>query len=315
MRFLKAFGVQSLIVWASCLHAQQEPQYALSQFNHFIINPAYAGLRSGSSVLLQTRQQWIAALPPGTGPKTYGFSAHGAFKSWGFGTLVISDQIGARSKQQYGAALAYHLKSSSRSLVSFGVSASVKQYQFKVPDYFLKVNEPSWVNMNSDPMLNIDAGVYFKNDRYFASVSVTQLNTGTVMLGGSALSPLTYIIEPHYIGMSGRSFVLSEQMVLSTVAQCRFTRNSWNAELQLHALYGKWISAGLFYRYQNGIGFLFQTLWSNGFRVAYSFELNPSNWIYLGSTHELGIGMDLGKLSALRSNESGKIRATVPRFL
>jgi hypothetical protein len=46
-------------VLVSSLHAQQDPQYSLYQFNQLIINPAYAGSRDNLSVVAANRQQWV----------------------------------------------------------------------------------------------------------------------------------------------------------------------------------------------------------------------------------------------------------------
>lgn len=295
--------------------AQQEPQYALSQFNHLIVNPAYTGLRSGTSVFLQSRQQWIGNLGP-LGPKTFAFSAHGSKKSMGVGMHVLADQIGARKKVQYGLNLAYHLKLNSRSLLSFGLSAAAKQYQFKRPDYFFKIDEPVPSSFDTRQMLNIDGGIYYKSNRTFLSLSVTQLNAGRVTLQQDAkVVPLTYILEPHYIVMAGRAFILSEQVVLSPVVQMRYTRSSWIADIQLHAMYGKRLAAGAYYRYDNAFGVLVQYLSSKGLRMGYCFELNPMRSKYLGTTHELSLGIDLGTLKSINASDGGKIRASIPRFL
>ena len=316
MPILRFTLVWFVVFVTSLLHAQQEPQYALSQFNHLIINPAYTGMRSGTSVLLQSRQQWIGNLGP-LGPKTYAFSAHGSKKSLGLGMHVISDQIGARNKVQYGLNVAYHLKLNSRSILSFGMSAAAKQYQFKRPDFFFKNEEALLLNFNSQQLLNIDGGIYLKSDRTFMSLSATQLNAGQFSLNASSTNaPLTYIIEPHYIAMAGHAFVISDQLVLSPVIQMRYTRSSWNADMQLHVMYGKRLSTGMYYRYNNAFGILCQYLSTNGLRIGYCFEINPMHYSYLGTTHEIGLGFDLGTLKTPQAaTDAGKVRATIPRFL
>jgi hypothetical protein len=51
-----------LIVLASKLVAQQDPQYNLYQFNPLIINPAYAGARDGIVGTASIRNQWVQSL-------------------------------------------------------------------------------------------------------------------------------------------------------------------------------------------------------------------------------------------------------------
>ncbi|HCQ76363.1 MAG TPA: hypothetical protein DIV44_06090, partial [Leeuwenhoekiella sp.] len=73
--------------------AQQDPQYTQYMYNPLVINPAYAGNRGVTSILLLHRSQWVGL---DGAPSTQNLSVHSpiGLGKVGLGFSLVNDVLG-----------------------------------------------------------------------------------------------------------------------------------------------------------------------------------------------------------------------------
>ena len=92
----KTILVILILLTASEINAQQDPQYTQYMYNMNVINPAYAGSSDATSIGILYRDQWEGLEGA---PKTATMNVHfPAGNNVGFGFSAISDEIGPVSE-------------------------------------------------------------------------------------------------------------------------------------------------------------------------------------------------------------------------
>ena len=92
----KNFGkilVLVVLLFASSSYGQQDPQYTQYMYNPLVINPAYAGNRGVTSILLLHRSQWVGL---DGAPRTQNLSVHSpiGLGKVGLGFSLVNDALG-----------------------------------------------------------------------------------------------------------------------------------------------------------------------------------------------------------------------------
>src|SRR5687767_3864724 len=89
------FIMLSLLLPRLSVLAQQDALYNEYMFNHFVINPAYSGVKDALSVTAFHRSQWVGF---SGAPQTESLSAYSPFGrsgKAGAGLQVLNDRIGS----------------------------------------------------------------------------------------------------------------------------------------------------------------------------------------------------------------------------
>src|SRR5689334_12410573 len=102
------------------IQAQQDAMYTHYMYNTLAINPAYAGSRDALTMTALGRFQWVGF---SGAPMTQTFTAHApvAWQSLGLGLSVVNDKIGPTTTTSIYADIAYRMKISEYSRLSFGL--------------------------------------------------------------------------------------------------------------------------------------------------------------------------------------------------
>ncbi len=299
------------------LEAQQDPQFALYQFNQLAINPAYAGARDAIAVVADMRKQWVSF--PGA-PATLAFTAHAPVwnDKLGVGVNVLSDQIGAKSTTGIYGNLAYILKLGNSFKLSFGLRAGYINYRFNFNKVSYKdLNEPSAAGLSNinRSAADIDAGLYLRSNSFFVGISSTHLNgarlyskdyTVTGSSGQTQHLNSSYVLVPHVFLTAGKAFAIRENLVFSPTVMLRYVRTAASADLNLNFLMYKRLWLGAFIRLDYGAGLLVQLHATDELRIGYTYDAAMGSRKLLGSSHEIMIGFDFG---------SYKSKILSPRFL
>ena len=108
----KTILVILILLTASEINAQQDPQYTQYMYNMNVINPAYAGSSDATSIGILYRDQWEGL---DGAPKTATMNVHfPAGNNVGFGFSAISDEIGPVSETNLYIDFSYTLSLSMR---------------------------------------------------------------------------------------------------------------------------------------------------------------------------------------------------------
>jgi len=288
--------------------AQQDAQYSLYQFNPLIINPAYAGARDVLSVVASVRNQWTGF---DGAPRTNVLSAHMPIlnKSMGVGLTVINDKIGPRNTAGAYANVAYILKLTRSTKLSFGLNAGYNRYQFNYSKLSFNTNENSvdLTQAQNHGVFDLNGGLYLKANSYFVGLSVSHLTSPMVYnLADAKGSFYNYDLRRHLFLTAGKSFIVNENVVFAPTVLVKNVTNTTTVDLNINFfLYHKlWL--GAFYRSGYGPGFLLQYYATKQLKVGYSFDTGLKGARQLGASHEVMISFDFS---------GSKAKTLNPRFL
>ena len=108
-----------IVLCASKVEAQQDPQYTQYMYNMNIINPAYTGSSEGLAVGALYRSQWMGL---DGGPETFTFNIHSPVgKKVGLGLSIIADQIGPVKETNAYVDLSYTIPVGEVTKLAFGL--------------------------------------------------------------------------------------------------------------------------------------------------------------------------------------------------
>ncbi len=162
-----------ILVVVTVTSAQQRPVYSQYLFNGVVINPAFAGSQEALSMQVSNRSQWSGLEGA---PQTFLFASHVLFdaQKLGLGVTLNRDKVGVHKNLQVNGSAAYHLHVSEKGRLSFGLQAGLRNHK---ADYIsIMGNQPIDPKVvAADPgrtFFDVGAGVYFRNERLAAGISV-----------------------------------------------------------------------------------------------------------------------------------------------
>jgi type IX secretion system PorP/SprF family membrane protein len=296
-----------LVFAGTLLKAQQDPQYNLYQFNQLIINPAYAGARSGLSATGSVRQQWVGI---DGAPLTSCFSVHSpiADKNLGVGVTILTDKLGPKNMFGFYGNAAYMLNFSKDWKLSLGLNAGYNRYQFSSDKIKMLVaeNPNVFVQDQVSNSLDIGSGAYLKSNDFFFGISATHLNSPSVAQYQINNGSISYKLKTHLFVSAGKSFKFSETLIFAPTVLVKLVNGQVNTDLNLNFLLHKKLWLGAFYRSGFGPGFLLQCHVFDTWRVGLSYDTGLQDARRLGNSFEVMVGFDMGPK---------KVKIVNPRFL
>jgi len=163
-----------LVCISSTIYGQQEPQFALTQFNFSVINPAYVGSQAADVFTLATRSQWSTI--EGS-PKSYAFTYNTARgNNIGLGLSVLSDKTFVEQQTFASIDFSYKLQFSEVMRLYLGLKVGGSFYKADLTGLqtFNNLNDPSKVAMSKlNP--NIGIGAYLEIKNSWVSLSSPRL--------------------------------------------------------------------------------------------------------------------------------------------
>jgi len=287
-----------MVLGSTALSAQQDPLYSQYFNNPMLINPAFAGIHDRLYAGLAYRSQWSGI---DGGPTTFNFNGHIALlnNKLGAGMIAVQDKVGDIKNTQYGGTFAYHIKGI-HTTFSFGMQAGFIRYSTDIQGVLVRNADPLFAPF-SETKFNTGVGILMKGERYSVGLSVPQLLSSSVSMGGQSIQ----IYQQHYYLYSGYLFYLSEQIQFKPTTLLRLTHGAplsvdFNANLTFNSLY----TAGLFTRNLNTYGLLVQAIFGN-VRAGYVFELPGKGSALNFNTHEVSLALSLDVLSSHNHSSTG----------
>lgn len=162
-----------LIAFPFGVLAQQQVMFTQYMFNGLAINPAYAGSHEAISMTAVARKQWVGI---DGAPSTQTFSIHSPIKNqrMSLGFLLLHDHIGVTDQTGAYASYAYRIPLAGGQL-AFGLQGGLSSYHAEYSK--VSVTDPAF--SSGDIRLlspTIGFGMYFNTKRFYAGISVPQLN-------------------------------------------------------------------------------------------------------------------------------------------
>ncbi len=263
-----------------------------------LINPAFAGSNERLYAGLAYRSQWSGI---DGGPVTFNVNGHMSLlnNKIGVGMIAMQDKVGDVKNTQYGGTFAYRIKLT-HTTFSFGMQAGFTRYATDLDGLSIRNSDPLFTPY-SETKFNTGVGVLVKGDRYSLGLSIPQLLSNSVSLGGQPVK----IYNQNFYLYGSYLFFLSENIDFKPSALLRSTSGAplsidLNANLTFNRLY----TAGLFTRNLNTYGVLVQAIFQN-IRAGYVFELPGKGSALNFNTHEVSVAVSLAVLSSHNSSSTG----------
>jgi type IX secretion system PorP/SprF family membrane protein len=275
--------------------AQQRPIQSLYMFDPLLINPAYAGTHVQLSGTAVYRNQWVNF---DGAPKTFTGTVHSGFRKArvGLGIIFGNDQIGVHSDNSFYGVYSYKIPVSKRKnagVISFGLQAGFNSLK---SDYF-KTNprDGAEIGVISKFNPNFGAGVFFRNSKAYAGISVPQLiNNRTIDIIDpeidTTISPAGKQQRYYYL-MGGFSQTISPHVKWLPSTLIRVQENApLSFDINSMVVLYDAVGVGLSYRLNDSFVGLFELQINENFHVGYAYDITTSDIRYYSNgSHEIMI--------------------------
>ncbi|MCF8295044.1 MAG: type IX secretion system membrane protein PorP/SprF [Bacteroidales bacterium] len=297
---LKLTGFLILLSIVEVVHGQQLPQYSQRNLNIFSYNPAFAGVKGYSEILLHHRSQWVGFEGA---PVTQNLTYHGMLnRVMAYGISLVNDEIGPIRTTGIKLAYAHHIDFG---FMKWSLGLAGEMYQFGLDGRNLnpyQPNDPAFLDEISDKVWRPEAsaGTFFYNQHFYLGYSVNQLLGSTVKLYSETYTGTIPLTRHHYI-VGSYTFSPARNIDLETSLLWGKTSGApseW--ELQVYGQYLGKILVGASYRLNDAASLVAGFKFFDRLKIAYSYDLVTSPLRnYNSGSHELII-------SYIIPNRSGK---------
>lgn len=275
--------------------AQQEAMFTHYMFNTLNINSGYAGSRDALSVVAVNRNQWVGF---NGAPVTQSIAMHSPLykKSLAGGLTVMKDKIGPTALTSAAIDLAYRMKISDNSTLSFGLKGGLNLFtsQLSTLDLNNQADQSFADNFKSKMMPNFGFGVYYQAPKFYAGLSTPRIvenkTTSSTVSGGNLMSN-----QRHYYLIAGGLLKLTPRLQMRPSTFVKATIGA-PVEVDITSLFvvDDLFWGGAMFRTNDAAGLLFGININRQLQFGYSFD-----WSYAinkatpkASSHEIMLRYD-----------------------
>lgn len=295
---IKAIFILTVVLFISSFNktfAQQDPNYIFYRYNMNLINPAFAGVETGSEFGLNIRSQWAGVA--GAPETQSGFFSTNLGKNVGIGLSIINDQTFVENQTSISADVSYKLTIGENANLFLGVKAGANSYN---------VNEEGLVTfgVGADPSLsgldggftpNVGLGVYLKGEDYFVTFSVPRILSPDRLEQNDGLARLG-VDKVHMYLSAGYDISLGESIVFKPSTLFRYVDAApLSVDVTAAFALGKRFELAANYRIDEGIGgyFIFRANEQIDLGYAYESSVDSPVNVSANGSHEVFIKFKL----------------------
>ena len=267
--------------------SQQLPLHNQYIYNPLIINPAFAGVSTVSSLHLSTRSQWIGF---SEGINTLSFSGNYALsENQGVGGCLFQDNTGSISITGVELDYSFKLPLFLDYNISFGLGLIPYQYLFNANNTDGNFADPALDISEKKISFDANFGIFLYSDFLYGGLSVLNLIQSSTIpsLDGEVPNQLVR----HYYGLLGYNYFNEtskmglEQTVLMRHTAYSKTQFDFNAKVNFNDIF--WVLCG--YRTNKEILVGFGIKYGK-FGFIYNIDINQGEiGEYSNSSHEFGL--------------------------
>jgi type IX secretion system PorP/SprF family membrane protein len=288
-----------LFLGGTALHAQFDAMFTQYMFNETFINPAYAGSKEAMSATLLHRQQWVSF--PGR-PITTSFSIHGPLmdNKMGVGLSVLSEKIGAMTRNLVYGDYAYRVKVHEGGTMAFGLMGGLDNqiYRYSTLRVSDDPNAQADPNFQSTPNVmaaNFGTGLYYNTKTFYTGLSIPRLldndvkfsgtGQGTVKVTTMKASRFTYYFTV------GNVFKVADNLKIKGSAMVKAVKNApMQLDVSALAFINEMIWSGLSYRTNSSVAVILGIQVNKQFLVNYAFDYGVNKiQKYSQGSHEIAL--------------------------
>lgn len=268
--------------------SQHTPIITQYMFNGIALNPALTGSEEAFSVIGTYRAQWIGLEGA---PQTQALSVHAPMKkeNSAFGLQFFADQIGVTRQTGIYLSYSYKLKFK-KSYLRLGIAGGTSIIRTNYSN--LEVVQQNDANLTENfrgVLPDFSFGLHYYSKRYFASFSIP-LFLGHQFNGTNYKVYHDFGNYNYMLGM-GYKFSVNESVNLKPSFLLKY-RTTINPQIDVNfmAEFNKNFEAGIGYRSEESIIFLFKYRANDQFSLMYSFGIPLSSiGAYSYGSHEIGL--------------------------
>ncbi len=283
-----------IVLCASKVEAQQDPQYTQYMYNMNIINPAYTGSSEGLAVGALYRSQWMGL---DGGPETFTFNIHSPVgKKVGLGLSIIADQIGPVKETNAYVDFSYTIPVGTVNKLAFGVKGGFTFHDIGIAESQINLidqGDPFFANAINETSPNVGAGAYFyRPNKYYVSVSIPNILNGVHLdANGTKIGSES----EHFFAAAGYVFDLSKNFKLKPHALLKYALDApISYDINANVFMFDVVEVGLGYRIEDSFIGMINFQVSNNIRIGYAYDAIQSDFnIVTSSSHEIFINFDL----------------------
>lgn len=281
--------------------AQQDPQYTQYMYNPLVINPAYAGNRGVTSILLLHRSQWVGL---DGAPRTQNLSVHSpiGLGKVGLGFSIVNDALGPARETFFSTDFSYTIDTGLEGKLSFGLKGSLNilDVDFSRTNPF-NTNDPFLINIDNKLSPNVGVGIFYHGSKFYGGLSAPQLLQTDHYDRSGSQGASSFIAEEriHYYGLAGYVFDLNSNLKFKPATLVKMVAGAPLA-VDINAnflLYDK-LTLGASYRWSAALSGLVGFQINEGLLVGFAYDRETTdlgNATYNDGTYEVFLRFELFK--------------------
>jgi len=275
--------------------AQQEAMFTHYMFNMMESNSAaYDMNRNVLSITGINRSQWVGYEGA---PVTQSLTIYSPLfnQKLGVGLTLLNDKIGPTNKTNIYGDIAYRLKVSKKSTLSFGLKGGISLVQGSFNDLDINDNiDPTFQqNVSNEVIPNVGFGLFYSTPKYFIGMSSPRLLESDSR-ENTASDNNTKDVR-HYFLVAGVNWQLNSTLLFKPTTFVRAVVNA-PVEFDLSALFefNENFWAGPMFRYGDSFGFLAGLYINQRLKAGYSYDYHFAlkTGTYNGGSHEIVLKYD-----------------------
>lgn len=266
--------------------AQQDAQYTMYMYNGLALNPAYAGSRDRISATGLFRTQWVGI---DGAPQTQSFFIHAPLfnQKMGAGLVVVNDKLGVNQTTEVRGAYSFRINMN-KSTLAFGIQGGLTRYEASLNDVQHSISnnilDPAFNEQFVDFLPNFGVGAFFNTQKFYIGLSVPQLLNNDITNGISDARQ-----SVHYFLTSGYVFDLSPTIKLKPSFLFKYVQGTpWSIDINANLNFFDRFGAGISYRVDDSIDFIFDWAITQDLTIAYAFDYTLTDLgEYNSGSHEI----------------------------
>jgi type IX secretion system PorP/SprF family membrane protein len=286
--------ISVIIIGALTFKSQQIALNSQYLFNDFAINPAVAGSKSYAPLSFSFRRQWMGI---DEAPVTQNLMYHTYFgEKMGLGAHIYNDASGPTRRSGLSSTFAYNIKTSRRTKLSFGISASMTQFSIDRDRLITEVpGDIAVLNSENQLITDCNFGLYWSGERHFVGISGFNLFENKVNFL-ALTTPINNPMERVMYLNGGYNFKIGAIIEVQPSAVVRLIANDLfqvdgNLKFTVKNIY----SLAMSYRNQDALSFMGAVNLGTA-SIGYAYDLGVSDLnTYNSGTHEIFVSYKLKK--------------------
>ncbi|WP_028377339.1 type IX secretion system membrane protein PorP/SprF [Leeuwenhoekiella sp. MAR_2009_132] len=281
--------------------SQQDPQYTQYMYNPLVINPAYAGNRGVTSILLLHRSQWVGL---DGAPRTQNLSVHSpiGLGKVGLGFSLVNDALGPARETYFNADFSYTIETGAEGKFSFGIKGSlnVLDVDFSRTNPF-NSGDPFLVNIDNKLSPNVGVGIFYHDSKFYGGISAPQLLQTSHFDRSGTAGAETFLAEEriHYYGLAGYVFDLNRDVKFKPSTLVKLVAGAPLAvDVNANFLFYDKLTLGASYRWSAALSGLVGFQVNDGLLIGFAYDRESTdlgNATYNDGTYELFLRFELFK--------------------